>query len=206
MPGRNVLKIDVPDNYYHVYARGHSRRKVFRDDEDFQVFLNLLKRYLSINAVNDKSGRKYPHLRGQIELLAYCLMSNHFHLLIYQKNQGAMSQLMHGVITSYSVYYNKKYKCSGALFETRYRASRISTGEYLMHVSRYIHLNPGDWQAYPYSSIHAYFGIGHPEWLQEEKVIDLFGSTPVYADFLDDTDDYKDSLDEIKGELANRIN
>ena len=116
-----------------------------------------------------------------------------------------MSNLMHGIMTSYSVYYNKKYKCSGALFETRYRASRISTDEYLMQVSRYIHLNPGDWQAYPYSSVHAYFGIGHPEWLQEEKVIDLFGSTPVYADFLDDLDDYENSLDEIKDELANKL-
>lgn len=204
MPGRNVVKLDIPDSYYHVYARGSSHRKVFRDDDDYCVFLNLFKRYLSKIEISDKSGRKYPHLHNQIELLAYCLMGNHFHLLFYQKNQGAMSNLMHGIMTSYSVYYNKKYKCSGALFETRYRASRISSDEYLMQVSRYIHLNPGNWQAYPYSSIHAYFGIGKSEWLRPEKVIDLFGSTPVYADFLDDSDDYKKSLDEIADELANK--
>jgi len=74
-----------------------------------------------------------------------------------------------------------------------------------MHISRYIHLNPGDWRAYPYSSISAYFGIGQPEWLQQERVIEMFGSTPVYADFLDDSDGYEISLDEIKYELANKI-
>lgn len=204
MPGRNVIKLDIVDSYYHVYARGSNHRKIFKDDEDYNTFLNLFKRHLSEGESYSKSGYKYPNLRGQIELLAYCLMNSHFHLLFYQKNQGAMSNLMHGTMTSYSMYYNKKYKCNGALFESRYRASRVSTDEYLMQVSRYIHLNPNKWQAYPYSSIHAYFGIGHPDWLQEEKVIDLFGSTPIYADFLDDVEDYKSTLDEISDELANK--
>jgi hypothetical protein len=74
-----------------------------------------------------------------------------------------------------------------------------------MHISRYIHLSPGDWRAYPYSSIGAYFGIGQPEWLQQDRVIEMFGSTPIYADFLDDLEGYETSLDEIKYELANRI-
>ena len=205
MPCRNTVRVDIPDAYFHVYARAGNRRKLFRDDEDYCVFLNLIKRHLSINEITDKSGRPYPHLRGHVELLAYCLMGSHFHLLLYQIKQGAISNLMHGVMTSYSVYFNKKYKCTGPLFESRYKSSFISSDEYLMHISRYIHLNPGNWQAYPYSSIHAYFGVGHPEWLQEEKVIDLFGSTPVYADFLDDYADYKKSLDIIKKELANKL-
>jgi PII-like signaling protein len=74
-----------------------------------------------------------------------------------------------------------------------------------VHISRYIHLNPDDWRAYPYSSVSAYFGIGQPEWLQQDKVIDLFESLPVYADFLDDSNDYEESLDDIKYELANNI-
>lgn len=204
MPSRNILKVDIEQSYYHVYARGHGKHKIFRDDEDYSVFLNLFKRYLSINEVSDNSGRPYVHLRGQIELLAYCLMPNHFHLLFYQIEQGVMSRLMHGVMTSYSGYFNKKYKVTGALFGSRYKASMVSTDEYLMHISRYIHLNPGNWQAYPYSSIHAYFGIGQPEWLQPEKIVDLFGSTPIYADFLDDYSGYKKSLDEIKDSLADK--
>lgn len=205
MPSRNIIKIDVGQSYYHVYARGHGRQKIFRDDEDYRVFLNLLKRHLSTEEVADKYGKPYAHLRGQVELLCYCLMESHFHLLLYQEEKGAMSRLMRGVMTSYSGYFNKKYDTSGALFESRYKASLISSDAYLMHISRYIHLNPKDWRAYPYSSISAYFGIGQSEWLQQGKIVELFGSMPIYADFLDDNEDYNESLDDIKYELANTI-
>jgi len=205
MPSRNVIKIDLRDTYYHVYARGHGRQAIFRDDEDYRIFTNLLKRHLSVKPVADKYGKPYPHLRGQVELLAYCLMENYFHLLLYQIEKGAMSRLMRGVMTSYSCYFNKKYGTSGALFETRYKASMISSDSYLTHISRYIHLNPDDWRAYPYSSISAYFGIGQPEWLQQGRIIELFTSLPVYADFLDDSEEYEKSLEFIKGELADSI-
>src|ERR1035437_8024179 len=99
MPSRNVLKIDIEQSYYHVYARGRGRQPVFRDDEDYRVFLNLLKRHLSIDEVTDKYGKPYPHLRGQVELLAYCIMPNHFHLLLHQEIQGSMSRLMRGIMT-----------------------------------------------------------------------------------------------------------
>jgi len=203
MPSRNVIKVDVAQSYYHVYARGHDKKSIFRDDEDYRVFLNLFKRYLSKDQVSDKYGKPYICLRGKVELLAYCLMENHFHLLLYQDGKGAMSHLMRSIMTSYSCYFNKKYSTSGALFESRYRASRISTDAYLLHISRYIHLNSGDWRAYLYSSISAYFGLGdRPEWLQPERVTELFGSLPVYADFLDDYVECEGSLDGIKAELA----
>lgn len=204
MPGRNVLKTDIADSYYHVYARGHGRQQIFREAADYLTFLAIFERYLSTKELTDKYGKPYVNLRGQIELLAYCLMDNHFHLLFYQSDQGAMSKLMRSVMTSYSCYFNKKYDSTGALFESRYKASLISSNDYLAQISRYIHLVPGDWLAYPYSSIHSYF-MGAPDWLQPERVINLFGSTPVYADFLDDTADYEKSLDDIKGELANNI-
>jgi putative transposase len=203
MPSRNVLKVDTPESYYHIYARGHSRQVIFRDDEDHRVFLNVFKRHLSKDEVTDNLGRPYVHLRGEIELLCYCLMPNHFHLLVYQAEQGAMQKLMRSVMTTYSRYFNKKYDSSGPLFESRYKASRISSDPYLMHISRYIHLNPKeDWRVYPYSSIHAYFGIGQPEWLQQERITDLFESLPVYADFIYDHEDYKKSLALIQDELA----
>ncbi len=202
MPSRNVLKIDIPKSYYHVYARGHAKQKLFRDEADFEVFLNLFARYLSKRVATDAYGKQYPHLRGEVQLLSYCLMDNHFHLLLYQKTEGAMSTLMRGVMTSYSRYFNSKYSLSGSLYESRYKASRISSDAYLMHISRYIHLNPKDWMAYPHSSIHSYF-IGAPEWLETTPIVDLFGSLPVYADFLNDYADYKESLEEIADELAN---
>ncbi len=114
-----------------------------------------------------------------------------------------MSRLMRGIMTSYSRYFNTKYNSSGALFESRYKASRISSDSYLMHVSRYIHLNPRDWVAYPHSSIHAYF-MGTPEWLEPKRIIELFESLPVYADFLNDYRDFKKSITLIEDELANK--
>ncbi len=204
MPSRNVIKVDVPNSYYHVYARGHGKQKIFRDSDDYEYFLSLFARHLSNDPAVNVTGRVYSHLHEHILLLCYCLMSNHFHLLLYQKTDGAMSQLMRSIMTSYSMYFNKKYGLSGALFETRYKASRISSDEYLLHISRYIHLNPKDWMAYPHSSIHSYY-LGAPEWLQPAPVIELFGSLPKYADFLNDYVGYKESLKDIKDELANEI-
>lgn len=203
MPSRNVIKIDVPKSYYHVYARGNSKRDIFREDADYRVFLNLFKRHLSMAEARDNYGRPYPHLRGALELLCYCLMTNHFHLLLYQEDEGAMQRMMRSIMATYSRHFNKKYKSSGPLFETRYKASRISSDPYLMHISRYIHLNPKNWRAHPYSSIHAYFGIGQPEWLQQGRIVELFDSLPVYADFLDDYEDHKAALKDLKRELAN---
>ena len=204
MPSRNVIKVDIPNSYYHVYARGHGRKKIFRDSEDFEAFTKLFERHLSEDPEFNSFGRPYPHLRGHVTLLSYCLMSNHFHLLLYQTSEGAMSKLMRGIMTSYSMYFNKKYNSSGSLFESRYKASRISNDTYLMHISRYIHLNPKDWMAYPYSSIHSYY-LGAPEWLDPQPVIELFGSLPKYADFLNDYVDYRESLEMMEHELANRL-
>jgi len=205
MPSRNILKIDIPESYYHVYARGRGRQKIYRDDEDFNTFLDLFARSLASLPQHDRSNHPYPFLRGQVELLSYCLLPSHFHLLLYQIDEGAMSRLMRSVLTGYSRYFNKKYHLSGSLLESTYRASRLSNDEHVRQVSRYIHLVPRDWQGYPYSSIHAWYGIGRPEWLQPERATGLFPSLPHYADFLDDRAGYKASLTSVKEELANTI-
>lgn len=202
MPSRNVLKIDVPDSYYHVYARGASRKAIFLEDDDYVYFLGLFHRYLSHDEVTDKNGVPYDKLHDDVVLLAYCLMGNHFHLLIYQKEEGAMQRLMRGVMTSYSRYFNKKYDQSGSLFESRYKASRISSDEYLMHISRYIHLNPNRWKNYPYSSIGYYLGDMSPDWLHVEKILGLFSSSNAYTEFVDDYKDIRDVYESIKHELA----
>ena len=140
MPSRNVLKIDVAEQYYHVYARGASRQNIFLEPVDYEVYLKLFRRYLSSEEIRDSAGIPYTKLHESIELLCYCLMPNHFHLLVYQIDEGAMQRLMRGVMTAYSRYFNKKYQRSGSLFESRYKASLITSDTYLFHVSRYIHL------------------------------------------------------------------
>lgn len=202
MPSRNVLKIDIPDSYYHVYARGGSRQPVFLEDVDYQYFLLLFGRYLGEQEIHDKAGMAYKKLTGSIELLAYCLMKNHFHLLIYQHEPGAMQRLMRGVMTAYSSYFNKKYQRSGSLFESRYKASRITNDSYLLHISRYIHLNPDKWRHYLFSSIAAYRDNTSPDWLTTDRILSLFPSAEAYYQFVGNYKDIRDELEQIKHELA----
>lgn len=203
MPSRNVLKIDIDDSYYHAYARGASRNKIFKETADYEYFLKLFIRYLSDEVTYDSAGRPYPQLVDHLELLAYCLMPNHFHLMYYQKDAGSISTLMRSVMTSYSRYFNKKYKRSGPLFETRYKSSRISNDTYLMHISRYIHLNHQNWKTWKWSSYMYYKNNNFPHWLSPEKVLGLFPSTQKYLDFVADYENAQRIRDEIKLELAN---
>jgi putative transposase len=202
MPSRNVLKIDIPDSYYHVYARGASRQEIFLDDADYWYFLELFRRYLSPEEILDSARMPYDKLHDDVELLCYCLMPNHFHLLLYQVNEHAMQRLMRGVMTAYSRYFNKKYKRSGSLFESRYKASRISSDEYLMRITRYIHLNPKKWRNYPYSSLVHYTEGNDADWLREQRILGLFSSKSAYGEFVADYESVKESLTLVKNELA----
>jgi putative transposase len=187
MPSRNVLKVNVPDAYYHVYARGINKENLFLESRDYKYFLGLFERYLSRKPAVNRMGVVYPHFYGKIELLTYCLMQNHFHLLIYQVEAGAMEKLMRSIMTSYSRYFNLKYKRTGSLYESRYKASLIDQETYLQHISRYIHLNPRGWQTYRYSSLRYYKLDDLPEWLKPTKVLDLFDSSDEYMEFVQAT-------------------
>ena len=203
MPSRNILKLDTPNSYYHVYFRGVNRQPIFVDDEDRRVLLNLFKRYLSGQKILSKQGVVYTDLSKDVELCCYCLMTNHVHMLLYQHKVGGMSSLMRSIMTSYSRYFNVKYKRSGPLFESRYKASSVLTQSYLIHISRYIHLNPKDWQSHPYSSIKQYLGQPSPDWLKPLRILDLFEGDD-YRQFVSDYEDHKAMLDEIKYDLADK--
>ena len=202
MPSRNTVRYDAPESYYHVYARGASKEVIFQDGSDKDYFLYLLSRHLSIKPVVNKQGYVYPHLRNRIELLAYCLMGNHFHLLFYQAEQGALSGLMKSTMLAYAIYFNRKYKRTGSLFENRFKASLINKDAYLLHVSRYIHLNPRSWKYFPYSSLKYIRKANEPEWLQTEKLLSQHKSREAYLEFVQDYEAHKQILDELKYELA----
>lgn len=131
-------------------------------------------------------------------------MPNHIHLLIYQTDASAMSEFMRSLMTSYSMYFNRRYKRVGPVFQSRYRASHIDKDNYLDHISRYIHLNPKNWSLYPYSSLRYYMGGAESEWLQTDEVLSMFPSRQQYMEFLRDYEGYKEMLDEIHWELADQ--
>jgi REP element-mobilizing transposase RayT len=202
MPRKNVIKTDEPDSFHHVYTRGHSKRRIFLDEQDYITFLKLLQRYLSPEEAHDAYGVPYPNFYNKLELVAYCLMPNHLHLLIYQHQPRAMAQCMQSVFTSYSRYFNTKYHRSGSLFESRYKASMISDDAYLEHISRYIHLNPRQWRTYAYSSLPYYLQQDEVSWMNPKRIMKLFETPGSYMEFVEDYVDHKKMHDILKQELA----
>lgn len=202
MPSKNREKVYLPQTYYHIYNRGVNKRRIFADQDDYAVFLNLLKRYLDDQPTKDSKGREYDWLHNDIELLAFCLMPNHFHLFIYQEKPDAMTRLMRGVATAYTTYFNKKYHRIGPLFQDRFKASMVSRDDYLIHISRYIHLNPKTYKSWRFSSLPYYLGNKQAGWVRPDKVLESFSSARDYAQFLADYEDQKSILDELKTELA----
>jgi putative transposase len=210
MPGRNLTRLFVEESYYHIYNRGVNKRKIFLDKEDYTFFTGLFHRYIDQTPTNDSKGRPYRWLGDQVELLSYCLMPNHYHLLVYQEETRAISELLLSLGTAYTMYFNKKYNRRGPLFESAYRASLISSDTYLQHISRYIHLNPKQFRTWPYSSYSAYLaevipggppGIT-PSWLHPDRILELFESNKEYKEFVNDYESLKREMDELKGELA----
>jgi putative transposase len=204
MPSRNVIKIDIESSYYHVYARGASRMEIFLDNEDYAVFLNLLKRYLDSEPTADTLGREYNNFYSTVELVAFCLMPNHFHLLLYQHEENAIANLMRGLMASYSRYFNKKYDRSGKLTESSYKSSRVSNDTYLTHISRYIHLNPKERHSWSWSSLSDYLTTPRARWIRPGRILEMFSSIDKYREFVADYEDAQRALNELKKELADK--
>ena len=165
MPSRNVIKLNADQAYYHVYGRGQNKDLIYLDMDDYQYFLQLFARHLSNEMQLSKDRRAYLHLQGRVDILCYCLMPNHFHLLVYQKEMHYMAKLMQAILLSYTAYFNQKYQRTGPLLESRYKASYVTNDSHLEHLGQYIHQNPDIWENYPYSSLQYYRSGQMPEWL-----------------------------------------
>lgn len=202
MPARNIVREDSNDSYYHVYARGSNKQPIFLELADHDYFQMLLARYLSKKPTLNKHGYMYPVYSENLKLVAFCQMGNHFHLLLYQSQATFLSVFMKSLMVSYSMYFNLKYQHSGAVFESRFKCSRITQQSYLEHISRYIHMNPENWEKYPYSSLKYFLGSPCPEWIQPEQAMELFSNQKAYLDFMHDYQEQKEALQELKYELA----
>lgn len=152
----------IEGEFYHLYNRGNSKQKIFLDDQDKSRFVKML--YLSnskkrINFREDIVRRKidaWEFDRGNtiVSIGAWVLMPNHFHLLVtipfqtsdvgkqQENRKNSISMFMKKICTSYSKYFNTKYKRTGGLFETNFRSSYIDTDPYAKYIFSYIHLNP----------------------------------------------------------------
>jgi len=141
-------RIEYPGALSHVIARGNQRQNVFLDAGDHVRYLKLLGEHLE--------GRGFV-------LYAYCLMSNHVHLLIEQQSEYPLSKYMQRLQSAYTSFFNRKHGKSGHLFQGRYKAILVDKDSYLMELVRYIHLNPqragmDKADAYPWTSHRQYIG------------------------------------------------
>lgn len=177
----------VEGEFYHIYNRGTDKRKIFMSHHDHRRFMTLLylcndTKPVNIDAELEK-GRTFPELMDierdepLVDIAAYCLMPNHFHILIREKEKNNISTFMKKLSTAYSMYFNKKQGRSGSLFESRFKSRHVDNEAYFHYLFAYIHLNPAKlvephWKergvlhvkkftdfmrTYPYSSYHEYF-------------------------------------------------
>ncbi len=206
MPSRNIVKQYEEDAYYHIYNRGVDKRIIFQDEQDYHMFLGLLKRHLTRDKEKNSRGKEYESYAGRVELLSYCLMPNHYHLFFYLNNDiDSIPELMRKVIGTYTQYFNKKYGRVGPLFQGVYKASRITSDPYLLHITRYIHKNPKDYYSYPYSSLQYYIGDWKSDWVVPDRIYRLY-DWGGYERFLNDHDDHARFDDEMRYIFAHTSN
>ncbi len=148
--------IKAPGEIYHIYNRGTDKRLIFMDDSDRDRFIELLFFCNSTKAVrlddlhrNFAQGRtlrelfrSYDREDTLVSLVAYCLMPNHFHLLIHEKQEGGITKFMQKLSNGYTGYFNKKYQRRGVLFSGKYKIQHVDSDRYLKYLLSYIHLNP----------------------------------------------------------------
>lgn len=137
----------APGEIFHLYNRGVGKMNIYRDKEDYGFFLLRLKESLFPDLVDRSKLSKLERKRkilppNSFDLICYCLMPNHFHLLIKQRTDLPISKLISKVCTSYSLYFNKKYDRVGALYQDQFKSVLISGNEQLLWTSLYIHKNP----------------------------------------------------------------
>lgn len=160
------LRIEYAGAFYHVTSRGNERKDIFKNDRDREKF------QLYVGAAVE---------RYQAKVHVYCLMSNHYHMLL-ETPIGNLAQIMRHINGSYTTYFNVKRNRNGHLFQGRYKAIVVDKDEYAGELSRYIHLNPVRAQMterpedYEWSSYRSYIGlVQKPKWLTEEFILGQFG-------------------------------
>ena len=207
--------------FYHIYNRGNDKRIIFKDDSDYKRFILLLylcNSDMPVHISNDLNQglpliEMFKKDRGEqfVDIVTYCLMPNHFHILIKEKTDGGISTFMGKLATAYVMYFNTKNERKGSLFEGPFGAKHIDTDEYLNWIFSYIHLNPvklidKDWKEkgypflntrsvedfiknYKYSSYYDYFINNRPE----SSIL----NKDTFSENLSELNDFKDIVKEF---------
>lgn len=222
MPAKNSRKQYIENGYYHIYNRGVEKRKIFLDQQDYAVFLSYLKEYLLPKNTDElykrlsdpnisckERARIVKELRlnnfsHEIILISHTLMPNHFHFVIKQKSAGSIDKFMNSLATRYTMYFNKKYKRIGPLYQDVYKAVLIKTNEQLLYLTKYIHnqalASKGDaFQSQP-SSYPEFLGVRKTEWIHPEEILSFFSQANPnlsYKSFIEDKENIIEAISDL---------
>lgn len=203
-------------NIYHVFNKGVNKQKIFNNENDYQRFYYAAIHYKTKSTRFSYEKRlKINHTPGviqtltapRVQVIAYCFMQNHFHFLIKQLIDGGISSYIQRLTNGYSRYVNIKYKREGPLFQSRFKNVLIETDEQLVHVSRYIHLNPvvsnlvSNIRGYKWSSYLNYIDNNKDELCELDLVKAYFKSGDEYENFVLDNIGYGKELEKIKHQI-----
>ena len=189
---------------------------IFITNRDYERFLDTFRYYLDekIEVSFSKSTRDEKDAipkKPIVEIISYCLMPNHFHFLLKQNYDNGIRDFIRKTTNSYAKYFNVKRKRKGPIFEGKFKAIRVETSEQLLHLSRYIHLNPvvsyitRDINSYKWSSYNEFLGTANVQICSKSIILDQFESPESYERFVLDHEDYGKKLEEIKHELLEEI-
>lgn len=184
--------------YYHIYNRGVEKREVFSCTEDYFRFLKSLKEFntsvpvggLYEKYLREKEYRRHEMSTGKklVEIIAYCLNPNHYHLILKQLEDRGIEKFMQKVGNGYSKYFNHKYKRSGVLFQGVFKSIHIDSNEYLLYLSVYVNknnfihgYNKSDWK---YSSLLDYLGKEKDGLCNKNVILGQFKNIEEYNEYM----------------------
>lgn len=220
MPERRTIMKE--GNIYHVFNKSLDRKAVFENRRLANAFLEVLFYYRSQNTrvrysryknlLPPQKNEIYHEITDpkhyRISIIAYCLMPNHFHLLLEQHTKNGISEFMAQATNSFTRYYNIMNQRKGQVFLTQFRAVHVKSDEQLKHVSRYIHLNPNSshvvdtkdhLEDYPFSSYRSYVTDWPDPLVEDDKVLSLFeNDRNRYRKFVMQNADYQEKLEYLK--------
>ncbi len=210
----------VSDYYYHIFNRGVNKQPIFNGIADFKRATNLLRYYsyedypirfskflLLSTDQRKKIWTRLNMSQKYVDIISYCFMPNHFHLLLKQNIDKGISKYLANFQNSYTKYFNRKNDRVGHLFQGQFKAVKIDSEEQLLHVSRYIHLNPfssglmdnvNKLSDYNWSSFPEYVSDLQYEICNKELILSNFKSRIAYKEFIFDNAEYQKNLESIK--------
>lgn len=219
MPGRETPL--VTGGIYHIVNRGVASQQIFSCQRHYQRTLEIILyyqnrkpplRYSYFSSLPQSlRAEKLSQLNKQkdflVEILAYCLMPNHFHFLLKQSVDNGISNYLSKFSNSYTRYFNSKHNRVGPLLQGKFKSVQIASEEQLLHLSRYIHLNPyssgivkhlKDLNQYPYSSLPEYLGLNDNHFCSKDMILSYFKSKNSYQNFVFNQAYAQKDLDIIK--------